>query len=500
MHDIKITNALIVDGRGTQAWAGELAIKDGRIAALGTSVAEAAQTTLDAKGHFVAPGFIDLHTHCLPGLCENFLQAGVTSVIGGNCGFSPLDMADVAVRCSRACGPNLGMLVGHNSVRIKVMGNVARKPVPAELAQMCALVEQAMTSGALGLSSGLTYVPGNYAQTDEVVELARVASRFGGYYASHMRNEAHALLDSIRETAEIGRLAGLPAHVSHIKVAGMKNWGKSADALRLLDDLCAGGLDITQDQYPYTASCGRILLLFPQWAQEGGEPEMRARLADQKQRSRLKEALITRLNDYYGGDSEQVVVASAPDLELAGRSLAELSVAGGRSVRPDDVAERVMEIVERFPSQTAVYCVFHGMSEDDVKMFMRHPRTSVASDAWTPKDNESRPHPRMFGTCPRVLGYYARGQGVFSVEEAVRRMTSLPAERLKLNDRGVLREGAWADIVVFDQATIIDRATFEAPQQYPLGIEYVLVNGVLTLDHGRHTGALPGVFLALPRK
>ncbi len=227
---------------------------------------------------------------------------------------------------------------------------------------------------------------------------------------------------------------------------------------------------------------------------------MRARLADQKQRSRLKEALITRLNDYYGGDSEQVVVASAPDLELAGRSLAELSVAGGRSVRPDDVAERVMEIVERFPSQTAVYCVFHGMSEDDVKMFMRHPRTSVASDAWTPKDNESRPHPRMFGTCPRALGYYARGQGVFSMEEAVRRMTSLPAERLKLNDRGVLREGAWADIVVFDQATIIDRATFEDPQHYPLGVEYVLVNGVLTLDHGRHTGALPGVFLALPRK
>ncbi|MFA7160536.1 MAG: amidohydrolase family protein [Kiritimatiellia bacterium] len=498
-HDLKIVNAILVDGSGSPGRPGELAVRGGRIAALAHCVSGAADKVIDAAGRMVSPGFIDLHTHCMPGPCENFLQCGVTLVVGGNCGFSPLDMKEFTARCPGACGPNIAMLIGHNSVRIKAMGNVNRKPSAREMGQMRKLVETACLNGACGFSSGLTYVPGNYAETAEVIELARAAAPYGAYYTSHMRDEGAGLLDSIRETLEIAQAASMPAHISHIKAIGVKNHGKSTGALRLLDGYSAQGLDVTQDQYPYTAFCGRILLMFPAWAQEGGEAEMRARLADRAQRARLKEEIIAKLVDAYDSDGRRIVISSAPDAALGGRSLAAVAAAQGRSDSASGLAETLLEIVARFPSQTAIYCIFHGIAENDLQAFMRHPNTAVGSDAWTPAAGDALPHPRAFGSFPRVLGHYARGLGIFSMEEAVRRMTGLPAARLKLNDRGTLREGAWADIVIFDPKTVIDRATFDNPRQYPSGIGLVLVNGVAVIENGAYTGALPGVFVSSGR-
>lgn len=495
MFDLKIVNGVIVSGDGSAGRPGEIGVRDGRIETVADRVSGAAETTLDANGHIVCPGFIDLHTHCWPALNENYLQSGVTLAVSGNCGFSDLDIKKIAAACSGACGLNLAMLIGHNTVRVKAMGNVDRAPSAAEMREMRELVGLAMAAGASGFSTGLTYVPGNYAATDEVVELARVAAERGGYYTSHMRDESAGLLDSVRETVEIGRSSGMPVHISHLKVVGKKNWGMSRDVLSILDEYLGQGLDVTQDQYPYTASCGRLLLLFPAWAQEGGPEEMHARLADREQRARLKQALIKRIEDYYGGDAGCVVISMAPDPELGGRSLADIASDTGRRNEPAEVAETVLELVERFPGQTQVYCVFHGMSEDDVEVIMRHEYTTVGSDGWAPRPAESHPHPRMFGTFPRVLGHYTRDRQVFTLEEAVRRMTGLPARRLGLNDRGLLREGFWADITVFNPDTVLDKATFENPAQYPVGFEYVVVNGRLVMEHGRHTGVLPGIFI-----
>ena len=498
-HDLKIVNAIIVDGSGAPGRPGELAVRGGRIAAVAQRVSGAADKVIDAAGRMVSPGFIDLHTHCMPGPCDNFLQCGVTLVVGGNCGFSPLDMDELSGQCRGACGPNIAMLIGHNSVRMKAMGNVSRKPSASEMGQMRELVESACKGGACGFSTGLTYVPGNYAETAEVIELARAAAPHGAYYTSHMRDEGAGLLDSIRETVEIARAASMPAHISHIKASGVKHHGKSTDALRLLDEYSTQGLDVTQDQYPYTASCGRILLLFPAWAQEGGEAEMRARLSGRAQRARLKEEVIAKLADAYGSDGGRVIVSSAPDASLGGKTLAQVAASQGRSGSPADLAETILEIVERFPSQTAIFCVFHSIAENDLQAFMRHPNTAVGSDAWAPAAGDALPHPRAFGTFPRVLGRYARDLGIFTMEEAVRRMTGLPAARLKLNDRGTLREGAWADIVIFDPKTVIDRATFNNPRQYPSGIGLVLVNGVAVIENGAYTGALPGLFVSSGR-
>ncbi len=426
---------------------------------------------------------------------ENYLQSGVTTVVGGNCGFSPDNIEKIAGDCAGACGLNLLMLVGHNTVRTAAMGNVNRKPSPSELKKMCALVEEAMRAGAAGFSTGLTYVPGNYSETSEVIALAKAASKYGGYYTSHMRDEGEGVLDSIRETVEIGRASGLPAHISHLKVRGCKIWGRGADVVKLLDEYLARGLDVTQDQYPYTASCGRIYLLFPAWAQEGGPEEMRARLADQALRARLKHDIAEHLASVYDSDGERIVVSDAPAADLAGRSLAAIAMAAGRANTPDEIAETAMEIAARFPGLAQVYCVFHGMCEEDVKTIMRHKNTATVSDAWAPRQGEARPHPRMFGTFPRVLGHYAREQIVFPMEEAVRRMTGLPARRLGFKDRGMLAEGAWADITVFDPVNVIDRATFDDPKQYPAGIDCVLVNGQIVVDRGAYTGALPGVFM-----
>ncbi len=497
MHDLKIENALLVTGREEAALRpGSVAVKDGRIAALGHGVAGAARQVLDAGGQVVCPGFIDLHTHCTPGPNLNYLQAGVTTVVGGNCGFGRL--GDLPRSTAGRSGVNLGALVGHNSVRQEVMGNVDRAPTAAELERMAALVEQDMAGGAMGFSAGLTYVPGHYAATPELVRLARRAAEAGGIYTVHMRDEGAGVLDSIAETVRIGEQAGLPAHISHLKVSGAHVWGRAREVLATLDAARARGVDVTWDQYPYTASCGRIWLLFSQRLQAGTAEERQARLLDPAGRAEAKADLTACFERNYAGDMTRVTIVGGPDPALTSRTLAEASRAAGRSAAVPDVADTVLDLVTRYPDLTAIYCVFHSMSESDVRAILRHPGTMVASDGWSVAFGVGHHHPRQYGTCPRVLGRYARDERLFPLAEAVGRMTRMPAARLGLRDRGVLAEGAWADLVVFDPAAIRDRATFENPHQYPEGIAWVLVNGQVVVDHGRDTGVRPGVFVARP--
>lgn len=494
--DLKIVNARLQDGDGAPARPGELAVAGGRIVALDRCLSAPARRVFDAAGGVVTPGFIDLHTHCQPAVNGNYLRMGVTLVVGGNCGFSPPDIAAAAGACAGGCGPNIAFLYGHNTARLAVMGNVARGPAARELEAMRRLFGRALADGACGLSTGLAYVPGNYAGTAELIELARLAADAGGYYASHLRNEGEELFEAVREAAVIGRAAGLPVHLSHLKIWGRGHWGRAAELLALIDGLEGAGLDITQDQYPYTASCGRILLLFPPAAQEGGPAEMTARLADPGRRAALEQALCRRWTDYYGGDGRRVVISHAPDPALAGCSIAALAARAGRPGDPAGLAATVLDIVGRFPGQTDVYCIFHGLADNDLETIMRHRRTAVASDGWVPQRPEEVPHPRSFGTFPRVLGHYAREKKVLTFAEAVRRMTALPAARLGLADRGRLAAGAWADLVVLDPETVGDRATFAAPRRAPRGIRRVLVNGRVAVADGRLRGVRAGRFIS----
>ncbi len=493
MYDLKIENASLITGpEEAKPQAGCLAIKDGRIAAIGPSVSGDAAKTLDAAGQTLCPGFIDLHTHCKPGPNLNYLQAGVTTVLGGNCGFGRV--GDTPKVTAGLSGPNLAMLVGHNTVRLEVMGNVNRAPSASELDQMIALVASDMSAGAMGFSAGMTYVPGNYAETEEVIALARAAADAGGIYTAHMRNEHERVIESIVETERIGREAGLPAHISHLKANGAKNWGRATEMLTALEAARARGLDLTWDQYPYPASCGRILLLFSPHLQEGTPDELRERLLTPATRAEAKADLMANCERDYAGDMTRVRIATAPDPTLAGKTLADL--VPGNAPALEDVVEAILDLVAKYPTHTDIYCVFHGMSEDDVRELLRHPGTMPASDGWSVRFGEGHAHPRHYGTCPRVLARYAREQKLFSIPEAVRRMTAMPAARLAMNDRGILAEGAWADLVVFDPEKIQDTATFENPHQYPKGIAWVLVNGQVVVDHGSDAGVRPGVFLA----
>ena len=503
MYDVKIVNGTIVSGlEGESPWPGCVAVEDGRIAAVDRDLPGAARQTLDAGGQVVCPGFVDLHTHCEAGHNLNYLQAGVTTVVTGNCGVSVKsgELAGTAAKVAGRSGTNLAYMIGHNTVRQEAMGNVARAPTAAELDNMTRQVAAAMAAGAVGFSSGLTYVPGHYADTAELAHLARAAGDAGGYYATHMRDESEGILDSIAETLDIAGTGGLPAHISHLKTQGASVWGRSGVVLDTLNAARGRGRDVTWDQYPYTASCGHMQIVLPQWLQEGTPDEVRARCQEPAARARAKEELTETLRRMYDGDGARILVAASPEPDRAGRTLAEISRAVGRSDSVSDLAETVLDFVARNPKPFTTYCVYHSMSEEDVRRILGDPVTVVASDGWSVVFGQGHPHPRQYGTCPRVLGHYARDQKLLPLPEAVRRMTAMPAARLGLADRGVLVDGAWADIVVFDPAAIRDTATFDRPHQYPEGVSWVIVNGQVAVDHRQPTGRLPGVFVPRPSK
>lgn len=498
MYDLKIVNAAVNPGVGGEGQPGSVAVKNGRIAELAEAVSGPAEREIDAGGHILCPGFIDLHTHCGAGHNQNMLQQGVTLAVTGNCGFSALDPA--ARFGEEPMGLNLATLVGHHSVREAVIGNIDRPPERAELTEMKRLVGAAMDEGAFGLSTGLAYTPGSYADTEEIIELARVAAERDGFYATHLRNQAERSEGALEEAFRIGREAGMPVHVSHFKLVGAPHWDLCASSLATITKQRSEGLDVTLDQYPYTAACGTLFLMLPEWSREGGREDVLRRLATREARSRIREFVMARFENYYQRDGANVVIAICKhDPNLEGKSIAQITAQWGRPADVPNWADTVLELAEANPQERMqTMCVYHSMCEENVIEIMKDPYTAIGSDAWGTEFGESRPHPRLYGSFPRALGRYAREQGVLSMPEAIRKMTSLPAQRLGLEDRGVLKVGAWADLVLFDEDVVADQATWSDPHRYCTGMELVVVNGRVVMDHGEPTGEMPGRFVARP--
>jgi len=500
VYDLLITNARVVDGSGNPWFRADVAVRDGRIVRIGRLAGEAAKKTIDAHGQILAPGFIDVHTHVesiysLPA-AENFIRMGVTSLVTGNCGASATEVGEFLDRIkSKPLAVNLATLIAHGSVRRKVMGLGDRAPTPEELKQMEAIVEQGMKDGAVGLSTGLIYVPGTYAQTDEIVALARVAARYGGLYATHMRNEGDKVADAIRESIQIGEQAGLPVEISHFKISNKKLWGQSPMTLGLVRDARARGLMVTVDQYAYTASSTSLDSRLPAWLRAGGLEEAKKRLADRATREKAINDTRDALKRSGFKDYSFAVVASyTPDKSFNGKSIAEIT----KQVRnKSDVTSQIEQMLEMYEAGGAGM-IYHGMDEGDVKRIMQEPFTMIASDSGVRQLDESVPHPRGYGNNARVLGRYVRELKLIALEDAIRKMTSLPAQTFGFRDRGLVREGFAADFVIFDENTISDQATFDKPHQFPVGISYVIVNGETVLANGQMTEARPGIALRGP--
>ena len=484
--DLVVRNVRIVDGTGAPAFDGDVAVTDGRITSVGSldEPVGAGTVELDGGGHTLSPGFVDTHTHddgallAYPGL-EFKVAQGCTSLVVGNCGFSAIphtpgqqssdgllgrlggDWTGVAGYrdAVHARGPaaNAITLIGHNTMRQAVLGIEKRDPTDAELATMRGYVEQAMDEGACGFSTGLIYVPGRWSKTDEVIALAEPAGAAGGIYATHMRNEADKLLQAVEEAISVGRSSGCAVHISHHKAAGQPNWGLVNDSLALVDRANAEGADVTLDVYPYTAGSGRMIEYF-------------------------------NLDNISVPLAEVIRLASCPAFpEYEGRMLVDIAAA--ESVPIEDVVRRILTAEKG----DRTICIHFIIDEADIETNLRHPLMMVGSDGIP--DLKGRPHPRLFGTFPRVLGEYVRTRGVLTLEEAVRRMTSLSCDRFGLVDRGRIAVGQHADLVVFDPDTVVDTATYDDPKREPTGIDWVVVNGQVTVDHGRHTGAGAGRLL-----
>ena len=496
-YDLLLQHGRIVDGSGSPWFAGDVAIRGDVIAAIAPRIDAPAARTIELNGQVVAPGFIDIHTHARRGLAQvptapNYVRQGVTTVIEGPDGSSALPIAPFFAQLEELKkSVNIASFLGQGSIRSAIVGTTNRKATADELAKMAGMVEQGMRDGAVGLSTGLFYVPGTFTPAEEVIELARAAGRLGGIHASHQRDDAAKLLDSVQETIAIGEKGGLPTQISHAKVVGVGNWGRSVDMLRLVDEARARGVDVTIDQYPYTASSTSIAAaLIPAWVLEGGREATLARLKDAGAREKAKGGIAMMIRDERGGgDPKNVQFASCGfDPSLAGKTLADLTRARGLAPTIRNAAEVVMWIVEQGGCQG----IFHAMSERDLVRILRHPATMIASDGSVPVFGEANPHPRSYGTFARVLGRYVREKQVLSLEDAIRKMSSFPAARLGLSDRGLLRPGLKADIAVFDPATVRDTATFAKPHAYAEGFSHVIVNGQVVFENGGMTEARPG--------
>jgi N-acyl-D-amino-acid deacylase len=493
-YELVVRNGRVIDGTGNPAFFADVAVQQGRIVRVGRVDGRGAEE-IDAAGLVVTPGFIDVHTHAdevaeMP-RAENFVRMGVTTVVAGNCGSSTLDFEkffrdieaqDVAV--------NVASLVGHGDVRRKAMGgSFNRPPSTEEMEQMKDLVDKAMKAGAVGLSTGLIYLPGTFAKTEEIVELAKVVARYDGIYASHMRHEDARILKAIEEVVRIAREAKVRAEISHIKLGSPKAWGRATEVLNYIEQARAEGLDITQDQYAYTASSTSIGQLVPDFALEGGRNRLKERLEDPAVKIKvvawMKENLISKGREDY---AYAVISSCDQDPALNGLNIPQAS----KRLRGADSLDDQIETVLQIQANGGASGVFHGMNEEDLKTFMRHPNTMVACDSGLRKFGEGVPHPRGYGNNARVLAKYVRDEHVLRLEDAIRKMTSLPAGAFQLKNRGLLKEGNFADITVFDPGKVRDVSTFEDPHHYAEGFLYVIVNGVPVIERGQHTGAKAG--------
>jgi len=531
-YDLIIRNGRVVDGSGRPAFAADVAIKGDQIARVGNLAGARAKRTIDARGQIVAPGFIDML-----GQSESFLlidpramskvMMGVTTEITGEGeSIAPLndrilkEQEDFNRRYKltvdwrtlrqyfnrlekQGSGVNLGTFVGATQIREYVIGYDDRPPTPAELEQMRKLVADAMKDGALGVSTSLQYVPARFAKTDEIVELAKVAHHYGGIYITHQRSEANAIDDSMKEVFEIARRANIPAEIWHFKTAYKKNWGRMPEMLRRIEAARRQGLKITANVYPYVAGSTSLSACLPPWALEGGTDRMIARLKDPQTRTRLKRELTTDAKDweniYLGsGGPSGILIASVVNRELEnwqGKRLSEVA-----SAQNKEPLEALLDFIIADHGQTGA--IFFMMQESDMQAALKSPFVSICTDNGARATDGplagSKSHPRGWGTYPRILGRYVRDQHLMPLEFAIHKMTGLPASNVGLKNRGLLREGYFADITIFDPKTVIDRATFEEPNQYPVGINFVIVNGQIEVDKGRRTSALAGRVLRGP--
>jgi len=506
--DVVLLGGMVYDGLDAEPTIADVGIVGDRIVAIGELEERRAGLRLDVSGLAVAPGFIDMHSHAVrpdsarSGIylwpdAENLIRQGVTSVIGGPDGWSPLPIEDDFVKLeANPAAVNFGTFVGHGTVRETIVGLEDRPATDEELQRMRKEVEQAMQSGAFGLSSGLLYAPGSFASAEEVIELARVVAPYGGIYISHMRNEALGVLDSVKETIRIGEEAGIPAQITHHKVMGAPMWGSSTKTLALVDAANARGVDVTSDQYPYPASSTGLRAVFPRWSLDGGNEALRARLDEPEQRAKVKEGIVyAMVNERGGNDPSKVALANCKwDPSLNGLDLAEVLRQREIEVNIGNAAELIMDL----QYAGGCICVYHAMSVQDVERIMQHPKTMIASDGGIIAPGELRPHPRYYGSNAKVLGHYVRERGLLSLQTAIHKMTRMPADRIDLSDRGRIEAGAMADIAVFDPDTIIDKATFENPHQYAEGVHHVFVNGQAVLLDKDMTGARPGRVLRSP--
>ena len=501
-YDLLIRDARVIDGAGNPWFRADVAVSGGKIAAIGRLAGRTADRTIDAGGRVVAPGFIDVHTH-VEGSVEklprgdNYLLDGVTTIVTGNCGGSRVALGDWFRELEGLpLGVNLATLIGHNSVRAQVMGTANRKAAPEEIAQMQELVETAMREGAVGFSTGLIYIPGTYSETAEVVALAKAAAKHGGVYASHMRDEGEHVLEAIHEAAQVGREAGMPVQISHFKIDNRRLWGTSVQSIELVERYRREGVDVVVDQYPYDHSSTNLGITLPSWALADGREAIIERLQSTETRARIKSEMLARLAALGHDDYSYARVASfEADRALEGKTISEINRERGRQAAASDEVETILDILATgMPSS-----VYHSMGLADVERIMRYPNTAVASDGGIREFGVGVPHPRSYGTNARVLAEFVRGRQIITLEDAIRRMTSLPARTFGFTDRGLIREGLAADLVVFDPGRVRDKATYTEPHQYTEGFDYVLVNGVVMVADGQLTEARGGQVLGRKR-
>jgi N-acyl-D-aspartate/D-glutamate deacylase len=502
--DVLLAGGTIVDGLGNPAFAGDIGIKGDRIVAVSSDGLEAddADLTVDVTGLVVSPGFIDNHAHIQTTihehpLAENFTRQGITTLIASlHSGDQPWPLDEYA--SSLDVAPNVGFFAGHTWTRMQVLGMENRAPDHDELQAMRDLVEESMKQGALGLSTGLLYVPANYAETEEVIELAKIASQYGGIYVTHMRNEATGLLDSVNETLRIATEANIPAHINHHKAVGVNQWGWSEQTLAMIDEARESGIDITHDLYPYTASSTRSAVLFPQWTLAGGPDEFAKRIADLEQLELIREEMREIImNDRTGADLSRIqfrVLYS--DESYNGKRLSDFAADRGL---PNDL-ETGIDLIIELQLKGGFSVIFHAMDEADVIRIMQHPLAMIETDGDPVSYGDGFPHPRSYGAFPRILARYVRELGVLTLEEAVRKMTSMPAEQYNQKERGRILAGTYADLVVFDPDTIQDEATYVDPHRYPSGIHHVMVNGRFVIRSGALTGERPGMWIRGPAR